>query len=359
MRMPGHKRNTALLPPGLPYDIDITEIRGFDDLHEPQGVLLEISELAGRLYGSSKSFPLVNGSTVGVLAAIGSFTERGDKILIPGNCHRSVRNAVSLFGLETVILSAETDSASGVPCSLSPAAVEAALEANPEVRLVVVTSPTYEGVISDISSISVIAHDRGIPLFIDAAHGAHLDFMGGPGGGLSTTGADAAVMSLHKTLPALTQCSLLHLYGSRADAMRVGLLLSVLQTSSPSYVLMSSIDSCLRMISTEGERLFQEYNQNLNFFDEKIKPLEKLRVLCHGSDVPRPVIFAFDPGKLTIVTKDTALTGNILADILRDEYSIELELSLNDYAIAMTSVCDTAEGFGRLANALLAVDNGL
>ena len=359
MHMPGHKRNTGLLPPGLPYDIDITEIHGFDDLHDPHGLLLEISGVAERLYGSAKAFPLVNGSTVGVLAAIGGLTERGDIILIPGNCHRSVMNAASLFGLETAVISPKTDAASGVPCSISPAAVDAALEADPDIKLVVATSPTYEGAISDISLISSIAHARGIPLFVDSAHGAHLEFMGGPAGGLAATGADAAVMSLHKTLPALTQCSLLHLYGGRADAGRVGRLLSALQTSSPSYVLMSSIDSCLRMIAADGESLFREYKHNLGLFDEKIKPLKKLKVLCHGADDLHPGFFAFDPGKLTIVVKGTALTGKALAGILRDEYAIELELAFTDYAIAMTSICDTAEGFGRLADALAAIDSML
>ena len=155
MHMPGHKRNTGFLPPGSPCDIDITEIHGFDDLHEPHGLLLEISGIAEQLYGSAKAYPLVNGSTVGILAAIGALTERGDKVLIPGNSHRSVKNAASLFGLEPVAISPETDAASGVPCSLSPAAVEASLEAEPGIKLVVVTSPTYEGVISDTGSISV------------------------------------------------------------------------------------------------------------------------------------------------------------------------------------------------------------
>jgi len=327
MHMPGHKRNTGLLTPGLPYDIDITEIHSFDDLHEPHGLLLEVSELAERLYGSAKSFPLVNGSTVGILAAIGAATERGDRIIIPGNCHRSVKNAASLFGLEPVVITPETDAASGVPCSLSPAVVEMALAEYPDIKLVVVTSPTYEGVISDIASISQVTHSYGIPLFVDAAHGAHLDFMDGPGagtaapfgwpapscGGFANSGADAAVMSLHKTLPALTQCSILHLYGDRINAEKVKIMLSMLQTSSPSYVLLASIDYCLRLISANGGKLFRDYNNNLALFGEKITPLEKLKVLCHGADAPHPGFYAFDAGKLTIVTKGNGLTGQALA----------------------------------------------
>jgi len=375
MHMPGHKRNPGFMPSTLPFDIDITEIHGFDDLHEPHGVLKETSELAARLYGSDKAFLLINGSTVGILAAIGAHTSRGDKILIPRNCHRSVHNAAALFGLTPVIIEPIIDAATGIPCDVAPGAVEEALDNNAGIRLAVVTSPTYEGVVSDVASIADIAHRHGIPLFVDGAHGAHLGFSKRFPRGALQEGADVVVMSLHKTLPALTQCSLLHILGARADAAELARLLSVLQTSSPSYVLMASIDYCLRLLESEKDKLFSEYERKLERFYTQVQQLKRLSVFrscpgsfhsgpgssraCDSPGLPRDGFFAFDPGKLAIVTKNAAISGIELAGALREKYKIELELACPDYAVAMTSVCDSAEGFDRLAAALVAIDSAL
>jgi len=356
MHMPGHKRNTTLLPPGLPYEIDITEINGFDDLHEPRGVLLETAKLAAELYGSDKSYLLVNGSTVGILAAIGAHTKRGDKILITGACHRSVNNAAALFGLEQIYITPDADDASGIQPSVDPASVASALDNDVGIKLVVVTSPSYEGVVSDIASIAQTVHARNLPLLVDSAHGAHLGFSKYFPDSAVHAGADIVVMSLHKTLPALTQCSLMHVCSNRANSTELKRLLSFLQTSSPSYVLIASIDRCLRLLASDKDRLFEGYERNLDRFRSDIKPLENLYVLNRDADSPPPGIFAFDPGKLVIVTKKTALSGITLSDILRTEYKIELELARPNYAIAMTSICDNKEGLTRLAEALIKTD---
>jgi len=359
MHMPGHKRNAGVLPPGLPYEIDITEICGFDDLHDPCGILLETAGLAAALYGSKKAFPLVNGSTVGILAAIGAHTSRGDKILVTRNKHRSVDNASALFGLSPVYITPDIDEESGVTCSADPEAVGAALKEDPDIKLVVVTSPSYEGVISDIRSIADIVHEYGIPLFVDEAHGAHLDFSPGFPGGAVRAGADVVVMSLHKTLPALTQCSLLHICGQYANVAETTRLLSVLQTSSPSYVLMASIDSCLRLLAADGKTLFKNYEQNLDRFSGMIKALRHLSVLNHGNDKKHAGFYSFDPGKLVVITKNTALSGKKLAELLRGDFGFELELVTSDYAVAMTSICDSADGLAGFASALLAIDGAL
>ena len=359
MHMPGHKRNPASMPPGLPFDIDITEIQGFDDLHEPRGDLRETAELAARLYGSDRAFLLVNGSTVGILAAVGALASRGEKILVAGKSHRSVGNAASLFGLLPARLPPAIDGQSGVPCSIDPKAVKSALDRDPGIRLVVITSPSYEGVVSDIGAIAAVARERGVPLLVDGAHGAHLGFYPGFPESPVRAGADVAVMSLHKTLPALTQCSLLHVCSGRADADEIKRLLSVLQTSSPSYVLMASADHCLRLLTADGERLFSAYARNLERFRDGIRPLKRLRVLGQAGFGPAPGFYALDPGKIVIVTKDTPLSGFQLADVLRAEFKIELERACADYAIAMTSICDSIEGFDRLAEALLEIDGRL
>ena len=161
--MPGHKRNAALLGDGLPYGLDITEIDGFDDLHDPHGVLRELSELTARLFGCRSAFPLVNGATGGILAAVRSAAGTGDTVVMARNCHKAVFNAVLLGRLKPVYLLPETDGPTGLCGSVTPEAVRKALEENPGAKLVVVTSPTYEGVVSDIEGICAQAHRRRVP----------------------------------------------------------------------------------------------------------------------------------------------------------------------------------------------------
>ena len=359
MHMPGHKRNSDLLTTDLPHNIDLTEIDGFDDLHNPQGILLETAELAAELYNSREAFLLVNGATVGVLAAIGAHTNRGDKILAFDNCHVSTPNAAELFGLDIVYLPTDIDKTSDIPCSITPQAVENILRQQSDIKLIILTSPTYEGVVSDVCSISKIAHKYGALLIVDAAHGAHFGFFAEFPENPTTLGADVVIVSLHKTLPALTQCSLLHICGNRADAEKTKHLLSVLQTTSPSYVLMASIDYCINLLKTDKDALFLKYTQELESFGKSIKGIKKLRVLCHGKDTMHPGFFDFDIGKIVIVTKDAGLSGAEMASILRSEYKIEIERVCDNYVIAMTSICDTSEGFNRLADAICEIDAGL
>jgi len=358
MHMPGHKRNAEYMPPGFPFDIDITEIHGFDDLNDPQGVLLEATKLAAEVYGSLDAFMLVNGSTVGILAAIGAHTKRGDKILACSNCHRSTPNAAELFGLELVYVKPRVDRASGVACSITPASIGSALEANPDIKLVIITSPTYEGVVSDVAAISDVVHGAGLPLIVDSAHGAHLGFSDAFPKSAIALGADVVVVSLHKTLSALTQCSLLHVCSERADTEGIKRLLSILQTSSPSYVLMASIDHCLRLLKSDKDQLFNDYERNLIHFSNRVMDVNNMTVLCHGRDSLHPGFFDFDTGKIVVVTKNTALSGMALAYILRDEYMVEIERVYNNYIIAITGVCDRPEGIVRLADALCAIDAG-
>jgi len=366
MHMPGHKRNAGFLPQGLSCRFDITEIPGFDDLRDPQGVLRDTADLAAKLYRCRDAFILINGSTVGILAAIGAHTERGDKILTVNNCHWSTPNAAELFGLDVVYINAVVDDISAVPCSVSPDDVADALIKHPDIKLVVITSPTYEGVISDIEGIAAIVHNAGAVLLIDSAHGAHLGFSPDFPENASTSGADIVVISLHKTLPALTQCSLLLACGERANIERIRYLLNILQTSSPSYVLLASADHCLRLLETDGERLFGEYMKNLELFGQRISGLNNLSVIYHNS-MPLPCgFFGFDPGKIVIGmsscgagNKKAAVSGSLVADKLRKEYKIEVERVNENYIIAMTSICDTREGFIRLADALCDIDRNI
>lgn len=356
--MPGHKRNETGLSHTLPYSIDITEIDGFDDLHHPCGILKVLNERLAALYGAQSSFALVNGSTCGILAGIASATRRHDKILIARNCHKSVYNAIELLGLTPVYIQPPTDPATGILGSIVPESIRQALEAHPEIRLVVLTSPTYDGVISDIRSIAEIVHQQGIPLLVDEAHGAHLSFTPQKDFSAISAGADIVIHSLHKTLPALTQCAAAHLNGDLISPAVFAQKLAVFETSSPSYVLLASISECVRFLEEQAASAFAAYQKRLAAFSARCQALGKLTVLCKGKDCleNHSCFFAFDNGKLPIVTVKTDLDGQTLVSRLRREFSLESEMAAVSYALLMTSVCDTDEGFSRLADALLSID---
>ena len=344
MHMPGHKRNTRLLKASLPYEIDITEIDGFDNLHDMNGVLKETAALAASLYGSKAAFPLVGGSTCGILAAVHALAAFGSHVLIARNCHKSVFHAVELMGLYPHYVCPKPDGF-GICGKITPEAIKSALCAERSIRLVIVTSPTYEGVISDIANIAAVCHENGALLLVDSAHGAHLGFSPRFCASAVSSGADAVVMSLHKTMPALTQTALLHICTDAVDKNKISEALSIFETSSPSYVLLSSIDACLRFISQDGEALFSALYENLSFFYKETNDLKALSVLQYD-----------DFSKLIISTKNTALTGTGLADILRNQFHIEVEMTGIDYILAISSICDSKENLMEFAAALKEID---
>ncbi|WP_319466753.1 aminotransferase class I/II-fold pyridoxal phosphate-dependent enzyme [uncultured Trichococcus sp.] len=361
MHMPGHKRNTRLLGTVLPYSIDITEIDGFDNLHGASGILNEYMEEIADFYGTERSFYLVNGSTCGILAGIRAATKRGGKIAVARNCHKSVYHAVELFGLEAVYLMPDMDETFGIHGGISTASIADTLQTHPDTQLVVLTSPTYEGVVSDIEAIADICHAQGIPLLVDEAHGSHFNYSEHFPISATALGADIVIQSLHKTLPALTMTSLAHLNGGLIKPEEMARQLAVFESSSPSYVLMASIDRCFRLLRDEGEQLFENYNQRLAGFSGKMVQLQHLKVLCQGNDDPavHPTFFAFDKGKILISAQGTGLTGQKLMEMLRSEHHIEMEMAYGDHALAMTSVCDTEATMAALADALLAIDSTL
>lgn len=352
--MPGHKRS-QIQDSALPYQLDITEIEGFDNLHNASGCIKQIESKAQKIYSVPKAHLLVNGATCGVLAAIRTFTHPNDKVLLARNCHISVYNAVELCHLKPIYIIPQTVDNYGINASISPNEVENLLKSNPDTKLVILTSPTYEGVVSDIKGISQICRNHGVRLFVDEAHGAHFPFSDKFPSEAVFNGADAAVVSLHKTLPSLTQTALLLINDIELDNLFQANL-SIFETSSPSYILMSSIENCLNYVS-EGKACFEQYTNRLASFYEKCKALNRLKILYNN--LPDDNIFDYDFGKILISTANTEFNGKELANILRENYKIETELAYTDYVIAMTSVCDSSDGFDCLANALSEIDKAL
>jgi len=354
MHMPGHKRNTAFAPylQALGAGLDITEIPGFSNLHDPSGALAERMQEAAALWGSKRAWWLIGGSTAGLLAAIDAATQPGDRVLIARNCHKAVYNACMLCRLDTAYIQPMPFPEHSFSDRITPEQVDAALTANPGTRLVVLTSPTYEGLISDIAAISEVVHRHRALLLVDEAHGAHLGLSNHFPPSAVAQGADLVVQSLHKTLPCLTQTAMLHLCSDRVSADELGFRLSVYQTSSPSYLLMASIDSCVTLLRERGQKLFAAWGQRLAAFHEKTTGLQHLSLPL------RQVDYA-DPSKLLISTKGTSITGPILAERLRTEYNIETEMSTADTVLAMTGMGDIDETLLRLADALLGIDRTL
>jgi len=386
MHMPGHKRNMAFatgfatdtphtfdIPYTLdtphmldiPYTLDISEIDGFDNLTYPQGIIKDCMDRASRLWGSTHTFLLVNGATVGILTAVSALAKPGSAILMMRNSHLSVHNAAFINKLDIEYLYPDTVYDLGILGSIPPSDVKQKLNENPRISLVVITSPTYDGVISDIREIAGIAHDHGVPLLVDAAHGSHLGFH--PSGAkhgshlgfhpkfyenANALGADVVIHSIHKTLPALTQTALMHVNGM--DVRTFKKYLSIYQTSSPSYILMAGIERCISYLEDDA---FGKFGRFYNMLDDFYTFMEKLKHMkVFTSRFGQYKDLCMDPSKILVYSLNNMLTGRELHGILLHEHGIQSEMVGTHHVLLMTSVCDTDEGFKLLKNALLSID---
>ena len=348
--MPGHKRQLSGF---FPYELDITEIEGFDNLHHAKGLLFEAQQYAAQMYQSRKAYYLVNGSTCGILAAISAATTKGGRVLVARNCHKAVYNAIYLRGLkaEYVYPVATHYEIQG---QIQAADVERKLVEKPDIQAIVITSPTYDGLVSDICAIADLLHTHGIPLIVDEAHGAHFGLDAAFPDNATVLGADAVIMSVHKTLPAPTQTAILHLCSDRINVTKMEKFLGIYETSSPSYVLMAGIEESLRLADEAKGVQMKEYVRRLQIFREKMRRLTILRV-PDRADFTGEEAYAYDIGKLLLVTNG-AISGKALQELLLKKYGLQMEMSSGNYVLAMTSFMDTEEGLERLADALLEID---
>lgn len=350
--MPGHKRRGWGQLPRAMYQADITEIDGFDNLHQPEGLLLKLQEAAARLYGAEESFYLVNGSTAGILSAVSCALPQGGHILISRNCHKSVYHAAYLRNLNISYLYPAVLQEYDIFDGVTAKQVREALENEPDIGAVLVVSPTYEGRISDIRAIAEVVHQKGIPLIVDEAHGAHLGLAAGFSQNSCQAGADLVIHSVHKTLPALTQTALLHVNGELINREYMKRFLHIYQTSSPSYLLMASIDNALRYVEKDGAAAFSGFQERFLKMTERLSGCKHLRIL--PAEECRQ-----DIGKLVISVKGTGLTGKQLYDILLNRYKLQPEMAAESFVLAMFTVNDSEEGYARMERALLEIDGAL
>ncbi|MCM3758931.1 aminotransferase class I/II-fold pyridoxal phosphate-dependent enzyme [Sporosarcina aquimarina] len=281
--VPGHKHGMlSRLPEDFKAALryDITELTGLDDLHAPTEMLAEAQMMLADVYGADQSFFLVNGSTVGNLAMIRTICEPGDTLLVQRNAHKSIFHAVELSGAQAILLTPEWDEATCTAGAVSTTTVEDALERYPDAKGIVVTYPTYYGTTgSDLQTIVEKAHEKGIPVLVDEAHGAH--FVIGSPFPVSALrlGADIVVQSAHKTLSAMTQASFLHVNSQLVDIDRLARILSMLQTSSPSYMLLASLDDARAMIAAYSEEDKQAFLVWRGEFIDQLSKIKDLEVI--------------------------------------------------------------------------------
>ncbi len=358
MHMPGHKRSLAPVS-GLPYDWDVTEVEGTDDLHHAEGILKRAMERTAELVGSRRTWYLVGGSTCGNLAAVYAMVPRGSEVIAARNCHKSVYHAMELLELRVHWLCPEELVPFAVPGSVAPEEVERLLRQFPHSAAVILTSPTYEGVLSDIRGIAAAVHRAGKLLLVDEAHGAHLGL--DPSGFFPDSavhqGADVVVQSAHKTLPSLTQTAYLHLCSDRVPARDIEQGLNIFETSSPSYPLLASLDGCTGLLLEKGEELYREWVRHLTGLRTGAGAWENLHIL--GITGEAVSAFALDPGKLLLRTARGDRSGEELAGFLRERENVESEMHCGENVLLMTSMADSEEGWRRLEQALEALNRAV
>ena len=374
--MPGHKRNpdSGFLPEM--YKIDITEIDGFDNLHHAEGIIKNAQEKAASLYHSKETFYLINGSTVGILTSIAALSDRGKKLIMARNCHKAVYHGAFLNQLETEYIYPKMIEEFGISDGITAQQVEDKIQeiilregisdeqAGKLIAGIVVTSPTYDGILSDVNSIVKIAHNYGIPVIVDQAHGAHFGFHSAFPENAVSDGADLVIHSTHKTLPAPTQTALLHYNSLLVSLETVKKYLRIYQSSSPSYVLMAGIDSCMDFVKREGQERLEQLLISRKVLSERVKELKKIKIYpsmlergINGHDISK-IFFqgTEEPGRLLISVRGSGFTGQQLYDVLRETYHLQMEMCASDYVIAILSMMDRKEGFDRLWKALSETD---
>lgn len=344
--MPGHKgRGDAFAL----YDYDITEIPGADNLHDAQGIIAKAQKKLATIYHSDEAAILVNGTTTGIHSAILGSCAPGDQLLVPTNCHRAVFGALGLGRIEGVFISPEIDLNLGFAHSISVAAVRQALAKNPLSKGMILTNPSYYGTISDLKTIAAILHEQGKFLIVDEAHGAHLRFSDKLPPDAISAGADVVIQSTHKILGSLTQSSLLHFQGSRVNRQKIKAYLSLLQSSSPSYPLMISVEEAVDAADEKGETVFNSIVAAHQEFCQQQNGREP--IVLYGGDHPEQ---DYDRSKWLFWTR--GITGAEVEARLSAEYGIQCEMSSANHLLAMTGMGTTRADLTSLTQAICAIN---
>lgn len=353
--VPGHKRGRGnpelvkLLGEKC-VGLDVNSMKPLDNLCHPTSVIYEAEQLAAEAFGAAHAYFMVGGTTSAVQSMVLTACKAGDKIILPRNVHRSVINALVLCGAEPVYVDPNVDEHIGIALGMELGKLRKALDEHPEAVAVLVNNPTYYGICSDMRSITRLAHERGMMVLVDEAHGTHLSFNEKLPVSAIAAGADMAAVSMHKSGGSLTQSSIL-LLGEGVNTRYVEQIINLTQTTSASYLLLSSLDISRRNLALRGRESFEKVAQMAEYAREEINSIGGY--YAYGKDlVNGSSIFDYDVTKLSVYTRDIGLTGIEVYDLLRDEYDIQIEFGDIGNILAYISIGDRIQDIERLVGAL-------
>jgi arginine/lysine/ornithine decarboxylase len=351
---PGHKKGQGInerlknLLGKVVFQADLPELPELDNLFAPEGVIAEAQQLAADAFGADKTWFLVNGSTCGIVATILATCNHGEKIILPRNIHQSAIAGLILSGAIPIFINPEYDSFQDLTYSITPAALEACLKQHPDTKAVMLLYPTYQGVCGDIEKIVEITHQYNIPLLVDEAHGAHFAFHGDLPPSALSVGADISIQSTHKVLGAMTQASMLHLQGERICPHKINSALQLVESTSPNYLLLASLDAARQQMALMGEKLM---TKTLDLAAQARKRLAKIPNLS----VLEPIIGSgfkyLDPTRLTVHVRQLGLTGFEADVILHQQLGVTAELPLLQHLTFIISLGNTNEDIDKLIEA--------
>ncbi len=350
LHMPGHKRNLRFMP----YDFrnfDYTETDGTDNLHMPEGIIADAQKAMAELLGADQSYILVNGGTSGMVAAVMACCDPGDNVLVAGNCHKSVYSGLVMSGANPIYISPQITE-EGLCGGISMRDIFRAFDSY-DIKAMIITSPTYEGFTCDIRTIADIVHKHDSVLITDECHGAHFTFSDVFPASALSQGADIVVNSWHKTLPCLNQGAVLSVKGGRVDTTRVKEAVSMVNTTSPSYPIMASVDYA-RDILSKDKNLFSSYIQLIRDARHELTHCKVLK-LVNDSIKGQHDIADLDKSRFTIMVR-TDITGVELGKILLDKYNLRIELAGLHHIVAITTVADDPRGIKKFVKAITEMD---
>jgi lysine decarboxylase len=338
--MPGHKGSALYIDNGFSdflnqiMDCDITEILGADNLFQAEGVIERLQDRYAKLYGAARSRLLINGSSAGILAAVLAAVPRKRKLIMARNCHKSVFNALTLGDITPVYAYPDVLPGYDIAGAVSVREIERLLAKHEDADAVVLPSPNYYGICSDIPAIAKAVHERGKILIVDQAHGAHLKFFEDAVSGFplsaESSGADISINSTHKTLASFTQSAILNYSGNRVDPRLLDDKLQCVQSTSPSYLLLASLDINEQLLSASGAELCRRWAKILERFYLAASGIQGLKYL--------PPMGGFDHTKINLSFSQIGIDGDLLKKILEKEYGIVAELSSGEYVMLMTGI---------------------
>ncbi|MBW4669534.1 MAG: aminotransferase class I/II-fold pyridoxal phosphate-dependent enzyme [Cyanomargarita calcarea GSE-NOS-MK-12-04C] len=355
---PGHKRGAGIPKPLAEafgkdvFHADLPELTELDNLFAPSGVIQQAQQLAAEAFGASQTWFLVNGSTCGIEAAILATCRSGDKIILPRNVHSSAIAGLILSGAMPIFINPEYDPILDIAHSITPLSVQTALEQHPDTKAVMMVYPTYYGVCQDMRAIARITHEYNIPLLVDEAHGAHFAFHPELPIPALVAGADLTVQSIHKTLGAMTQASMLHTQGNRVDSSRVSKALQLVQSTSPSYLLLASLDAARQQMALHGKDLMSRTLELSSEASHRIGQIPGLSVLNFPPSPPPPIspssFIALDKTRLTVTVSGLGMTGFAADEILEEQLGVTCEFPSLQHLTFIISLGNTQEDIEQL-----------